>query len=130
MFGNEVEGPAASLLDALRWPQRLKEFPARSLTHAVQELPLVREPLVHRGCGCFRRSCHRSHCQALLALLAPQTVSGIHDAAFQSCICFPGHGSSENRPAIAANYILYSVTETMYKLCGPPNQAFSAVKSF
>src|SRR5882724_7635295 len=74
----------------------------------------VGKTFVKRGSRGSRGASYSAHGQCMFPAPAPQAIGGLQDAAFETCVGFTRHAAI--LPLyMFADYILYSVKDTMYK---------------
>src|SRR6202789_4164118 len=86
MSKRELEIPRAKLFGGMRPPHVRKHNLLRPLAQQLENVPLIAKSLVHGRRGSPRGPRHRAHGQRPFSALAPQLISSIQNAAFQTSI--------------------------------------------
>jgi len=111
MFQRELEIPQTKLLSCMRPPHIRKHDLLRPLAQQFQNVPLIAESLIQSRSRRPRRPRHRAHSQRLLSAPAPQLISGIQNAPFQTSISCSRHFRSLR---IRPTYVSPKIIFTMY----------------
>src|SRR6266849_6949727 len=112
--GEEVQNAAANLGGSACGIDGREKIQAGAAAEEGEKVFFAGEALIESWRSGSRSESDRAHGKSMFAMGAPDSISGVQDAAFQSSISLARHAAALP-PFIAPDYILYIVKETMYK---------------